>query len=98
MKTMQATNTESAIWGRLFRPTATTLSAEAARSVLRLDFTAEDKDRMRELAAKAREGTLTLSEKGEIRNYEHVGNVLAMWKSKARQRLKKLATANGAQH
>jgi hypothetical protein len=59
MQDLQATNTEAAIWSRLFRPTAKTLSVEAARSILRLEFTQEDKDRMHALAAKAREGSIT---------------------------------------
>jgi hypothetical protein len=44
---------------------------------------------MHELAAKARDGSLTKAEQEEIRNYERVGNLLALKKSKARQRLKK---------
>ncbi|MBI3822190.1 MAG: hypothetical protein HY289_05865 [Planctomycetes bacterium] len=93
--TMQ-TNSESAIWNRLFQPSVKTLSVDAARSILSLDFMPEDKNRMRELAAKARDGSLTSIEKHEIKNYEHVGNLLALWKSKARQRLKKLPAANGS--
>jgi hypothetical protein len=61
-----------------------------------MEFPPEDKDRMHELAAKAREGTLTLAEQQEIRNYERVGNLLALMKSKARQRLKKASHANGS--
>jgi hypothetical protein len=72
------------------------LSLEAARSLLRLDFAPEDKARMHELAAKAREGSLTGTEQEAIRNYERVGNLLALMKSKARQRLKKASQSNGS--
>jgi hypothetical protein len=72
------------------------LSLQVARSLLSLDFAAKDKDRMRELAARAREGSLTPPEQEEISNYERVGNLLALLKSKARHRLKKAATANGS--
>jgi hypothetical protein len=90
---MQTTETvsaaEGAIWSRLLRPAGETLSPEAARSILGLEFSQEDKERMHELAAKARDGSLTDAEQEDIRNYERVGNLLALMKSKARQRLKK---------
>ena len=88
--------TEGAIWSRLLQAGSKTLSLEAARSLLRLEFAPEDKDRMHELAAKARDGSLTAAEQEQIRNYERVGNLLALMKSKARQRLKKASTSNGS--
>src|SRR4051812_36360659 len=88
--------TEGAIWGRLLRPGSKTLTLEAARSLLRLEFAPEDRDRMRALAAKARDGSLTATEQEEIRNYERVGNLLALMKSKARQRLKRASPPNGS--
>jgi hypothetical protein len=72
------------------------LSVAAARTILHLEFPAEDKERMHELAAKARDGSLTAAEQEEIRNYERVGNLLALMKSKARQRLKSAARSNGS--
>lgn len=74
------------------------MSMEAARSILRLEFAAEDQDRMRELAAKAREGTLTAAERRETDEYERVGTLLAILKSRARLRLKKAANRNGSNH
>ncbi len=88
--------TEGAIWSRLLQSGSNMLSLEAARSLLRLDFASEDKDRMRELAAKARDGSLTATEQEDLRNYEQVGNLLALLKSKARQRLKKASPSNGS--
>ena len=88
--------TEGAIWNRLLQPGRKILSLEAARSLLRLEFAPEDKTRMHELASKARDGSLTTAEQEAIRNYERVGNLLALLKSKARQRLKKAAPSNGA--
>jgi hypothetical protein len=97
MRVRQITHaTEGAIWGRLLQPGSKLLSLEAARSLLRLEFAPEDKARMRELAAKARDGLLTAAEQEEIRNYERVGNLLALMKSKARKRLKKGSPANGS--
>ena len=96
MRPMQSSGaTEGAIWGRLLQPGGTTLSLEAARALLRLDFAPEDKERMRELAAKARDGSLSPAEQEEIGIYERVGNLLALMKSRARQRLKKAPTPNG---
>ena len=43
---------------------------------------------MRELSAKAREGTRTLDEQAAITNYERVGHFLNILQSKARRSLK----------
>ncbi len=43
---------------------------------------------MRELLAKAKEGTLTANEEVEMDNYERVGHMLSLMKSKARRSLK----------
>ncbi len=88
--------TEGAIWSRLLRAENSTLSLEAARSLLRLEFAEEDKKRMSELAERARNGSLTTAEQEEISNYERVGNLLALMKSRARQRLKKSSHSNGS--
>jgi hypothetical protein len=97
MAVLESTNgMEGAIWGRLLHPNNAPLSVEAARSLLRLDFPPEDKQRMHELAMKAQEGTLSAPEEEEVRNYERVGNLLSLLRSKARQRLKKRTTSNGS--
>jgi hypothetical protein len=88
--------TEGAIWSRLLRPGSKLLSLEAARSLLRLEFAKEDKDRMHDLAERARDGTLKPADQEEIRNYERVGNLLALLKSRARQRLRKTSTTNSS--
>ncbi len=93
----KAHTTEGAIWNRLLQPGSATLTVQAARYFLRLAFPAADKQRMRELAAKAREGSLTAGDEEELREYERVGNLLALMKSKARQRLKKASSSNGAE-
>ncbi len=98
MKAIQAMNTECAIWDRMFQPAAKTLTLPAARSILMLDFSGADKERMHELAAKARAGSLSAAEETEIRSYERAGHVLALWKSKARERLKRVAPAHGAKY
>ena len=49
---------------------------------------------MHELAEKARAGALTLEEHIEMDNYERVGHVLSLMKSKARKSLKKARAAH----
>jgi hypothetical protein len=85
---------EAALWGRLFDPTSHELSTDVARYILTLSFPQPDVDRMRELANKARAGTLTLEEQIELDNYERVGHVLSLVKSKARKALKKTRRTN----
>lgn len=94
---MQITHTgtsESAILGRVFEPERPDLSAAAARSILALGFAREDQDRMRHLLAKAKEGTLDPEEQVEINNYERVGHIISIMKSKARQSLKSRAASS----
>lgn len=85
---------EAALWGRLFDPITHELSTAVARYILTLSFPQPDVDRMHELANKARAGTLTLGEQIELDNYERVGHVLSLMKSKARKALKKTRGTN----
>jgi hypothetical protein len=66
-----------------------TLSEEAARAILRLDFDGTDVRRMNHLAAKNWAGRLTQSEEEELDNFIHVGQVLGILRSKARKALKR---------
>src|SRR5690349_15591344 len=78
-------NSEAAIWTRLIQPEREDLSPDAARSLLRIEFTEQDKSRMHELALKAQAGTLTDPEQAEIDNYCRVGRLLDLMHSKARR-------------
>ncbi|MFN0120139.1 MAG: hypothetical protein ACKV2V_06525 [Blastocatellia bacterium] len=86
---------ELALWGRLFEPAGAAISPDAARFLLTLHFPQADLDRMNELAGKARAGALSLEEQIELDDYERVGHVLSLLKSKARQALK--PSRNGKQ-
>ena len=88
MQSSRANTSEAAILGRIVRPERPTLSREAAKEILGLDFDQSDKDRMRQLSAKAREGALTPEEQAEIDNYERVGHFLNILQSKARRSLR----------
>lgn len=78
------TNTDADILERLIDPHTPSFSHEAARAILEITFPPSDVRRMNELAAKAREGTLTLDEQDEIDGYERVGHLLGILQSKAR--------------
>jgi uncharacterized protein YnzC (UPF0291/DUF896 family) len=59
-----------------------------AEMILAFTFPNEDRERMNQLAQKAREGTLTGEEQAEIDAYERVGHFLSLLQSKARISLK----------
>lgn len=95
MQTSEVNLSDVAILGRVLEPDKPTLSPEAACDLLALDFTPADKERMRLLSAKAREGTLTPDERAAIDNYERVGHLLNIMQSKARRSLKDRRDTNG---
>lgn len=65
------------------------MAPDAARHILELDFRAEDRRRMNELAAKAQAGIITQEEQAEAENFNKVGHILALLQSRARVALKK---------
>ena len=79
---------EAAILGRVLDTDVSGMSEAAARVFLALDFTEADKGRMRQLSAKAREGSLSPVEQAEVNSYERVGHFLGILQSKARRALK----------
>ncbi len=88
MQTAQSDTSEVSILNRILQPKAPTFSPEAAQEILSLDFDQADKDRMRELSAKARAGTLSAEEDALAGKYEMVGHLLNIMQSKARRSLK----------
>src|SRR5262249_21143303 len=75
---------ETAILSRLIGPDRDDLPPEAARSLLKLAFDAEDRVRMHELAVKAQGGPLEAAEQAELDSYRRVGRLLELMHSKAR--------------
>jgi hypothetical protein len=63
------------------------LTRPLAESILALDFPDHDVKRISELNCKANEGALTDAEEAELEAYINVGDLLALWQSKARQAL-----------
>jgi hypothetical protein len=88
--------TDVAILGRVLQPDKPSLSPEAARSILALEFGKADRERMHQLALKAQEGGLTAQEEVELENYRRVGNLLSLMKSKARKSLKNANEVRGS--
>jgi hypothetical protein len=85
---------EAAILTRLAGPDKRLLSPSAAKGILALGFSPADKERMHDLAVKARAGTLTSEEQSEVEAYSRVSSLLGILKSKARRVLKR-RPANG---
>ncbi len=88
MSLAMAETSEMAILRRIVDPEQPFLSAEAARVLLRLDFNADDRTRMNQLAAKNRVGKLTPTEEQELNSYIRVGQMLGILQSKARRSLR----------
>jgi hypothetical protein len=79
--------TEASIWERVIHPGGK-MSKQTARAILDLSFPAEDQQRLRELAAKNKEGGLTSEEELELDHFCRVGRTLTILKSRARKLLK----------
>jgi hypothetical protein len=86
---------EAAILGRLAGSHDPSLSPAAAKGLLTLEFDPADKDRMHELAAKARAGNLTPEEQAEVEAYSRVGSLIGILHSKARGALKRRRGTKG---
>jgi hypothetical protein len=81
-------DSDSAILSRLIEPEIENLPPHVVWYLLGLDFCQRDRDRMHELAAKAREGSLTPAEQHAAESYQHIGHLVALWQSKACKPLK----------
>ncbi len=87
--TIQPDNKTSdiAIFCRLLNNSQGDMSPDLARHVLTLGFNDEDQARMRNLAERNQEGTLSSQEHEELLNYVKAGHLLALLHSKARRAL-----------
>jgi hypothetical protein len=82
-------NTEAAILARIIQADERDLTPDAARYLLSMKLPASDEDRVNELSAKARAGTLTEAETQELDSYLHIGFLLGVLQAKARGLLQK---------
>ena len=81
---MTAPSNETDLLERVIVPAEPDLPPEAAEWFLSLGFQKKDLRRMKQLAAKARAGTLTARESEELRGFERIGSFLGLVQSKAR--------------
>jgi hypothetical protein len=81
-------NTEAAILARIIQSDERPLMPQAAQYLLSMKLPSGDEDRVNELSAKARAGSLTDAETQELDSYLHIGSLLAVMQSKARRLLK----------
>jgi hypothetical protein len=82
-------NSEAAILARVIQPDHDDLPLAAARVLLKLEFTSDDRQRMHELAVKNQDGKLSSTERQELDSYLRVGRLLDLLGAKARLSLKK---------
>jgi hypothetical protein len=80
-------NTEAAILARVIQSDERELTPEAARYLLSMKLPSTDEERVNELSAKARAGSLTESETQELDSYLRIGILLGVMQSKARRLL-----------
>ena len=88
MGTIATSDHGAQILVRTIKPDEGGMSAEAAREILHFKLCKDDRDRVNQLAARAREGNLTAEERSELDDYERVAALLELMQSKARVSLK----------
>ena len=88
MSSMGTTDRGVEILTRTIQPAEGNLPVEAARSLLSFRLAQTDWERVNNLAAKARSGTLTPEERAELDEYERITCLLELLQSKARLSLK----------
>ena len=89
---MRTNGASVAIWERVIQFDRD-MPPTAARSLLKLRFSASDHNRMSKLPAKARAGRLTSREQLQMDTFEQLGCLLDILHSKARRALKNRRTA-----
>ena len=88
MSSVTTSDHSAEILARAINPADGNLPEDAARSMLEFQLSPDDLDRVNQLAAKAREGTLSPEERAELDDYERTSAFLELIQSKARQSLK----------
>ena len=81
-------NDEASILSRAVAPDSGTWTPGVAHGILSLALSSSDRERMNELAARARDGSLGTDELLEIESYRQACRLLDLMKAKARLSLK----------
>jgi hypothetical protein len=79
---------EVTIWEQIMRPNGEVMSRDTAERILEFSFSVKEKERMKQLLARAKDGTISPAEELEISEFERVGNLLSILKAKARRIVK----------
>lgn len=85
---MQETTTFTDMLDRLLDPVVQCLTPRAARQLASLRADEKAQARVRELAEKCNEGTLSAEERAEYEAYAMAANIVAILQTKARTRLR----------
>src|SRR5437868_8046647 len=89
------TDTDAAVLARVVGPALDGISPELARTILKMEFSKADRERIGNLSGRAQEGKLTKSERAELERYIRVGDFMTILKSKARQSVRSKGAGNG---
>lgn len=81
-------NTEAAILARVIESGPSAITPDVAQYLLSIQLPPADEERVNELSAKARAGSLSEAETQELDSYLHIGRLLAIMQSRARRLLK----------
>jgi hypothetical protein len=81
-------NDEASILSRAIAPDIGAWTPSVARGILSLALSSTDRERMNELAARSRDGSLGSDEQLEIESYRQACRLLDLMKAKARLSLK----------
>jgi hypothetical protein len=90
MPKTQPQSSEAAILSRVIQECKLRLSPEAARVLLDLAFTKEDRKKMHVLAVKNQKGRITQEEERELDSYIRIGRFLDLLSANAAKALKSL--------
>ncbi len=87
MQTSEVNDTDAAILARVIRAGLGDLPRAAAKALLKLGFTEQDRERMHQLAVKNQDDDLTEAERRELESYRRVGRLLDLLAARARRAL-----------
>lgn len=84
---------EADVLSRIIKPENGELSPDVARSLLKLEFDAQDLARMHELIVRGQASQLSPAEQVELDGYRRIGRMLELMRSKARHSLARAGLA-----
>lgn len=92
MKSVLSPDCDAEILEQIVSPSEGTFAATAARALLKLSFSDEQQEEIRDLLDRNNAGTITPAEHDQLEAYVRVGNFLSLVKAKARRSLARKST------